>query len=568
MHRHCTLLTVSLLLTGALIASACSSESNGTASPSSPTQGPVVTEASPPSAPPVTNVAEQPSCALPTTTTPVSAADFGNDRDWDITSFDGTVIRAHWFPLVGAAAGATAPTVLMGPGWGGGGDTNENAPGLLGAISIKTLRDHGYNVLTWDPRGWGESTGTAQIDSVDFEARDVQQLLDWVATRPEAALDSDGDPRSGMVGTSYGGGIQIVTAAIDCRVDAIVPIIAWNSLSTSLYKAQTPKSGWGNLLMLAANAARLDPIIRRVSESGLTTGVVDPADAEWMAARGPGDLVSDIAIPTLIIQGTIDTLFTLDEGVANYALLQSSGAPVAMLWFCGGHGVCLTDAGDSGRISEAAIGWLDRYVKNDESITPLTGFEFVDQDGASYSAAGFPEADGTAITASGNGVLELVANGGAGPAVSDSGSTDLIDVVALSITPGRATNAVDVTISANIIIPAIVVGAPHLSFTYSGTGESGERPTRVFAQLVDDKTGRVLGNQITPIEVILDGATHTVDVALETVAFRFDPRTTVTLQIVATTVAYVQPRLGGSIDFTDVVISLPVVTVKEILSVD
>ena len=363
-----------------------------------------------------------------------------------------------------------------------------------------------------------------------------------------------------MVGASYGGGIQIVTAAIDCRVDAIVPIIAWNSLRTSLYKAQTPKSGWGNLLILAGGAARLDPTITRISESGLKTGVVDPADIEWMAARGPGDLVSDIAIPTLIIQGTVDTLFSLDEGVANFALLQSSGAPAAMLWFCGGHGVCLTGAGDSGRVSEAAISWLDRYVKGDESVTPLTGFEFVDQDGVSYSAAGFPEALGVPLTAQGSGVLELVAMGGAGPAVSNSGSTDVIDVVALSITPGRATNAVNVTVSAISPNPAIVVGAPQLSFTYSGTGGPGDRPTRVFAQLVDDKTGIVLGNQITPIEVVLDGATHTVDVPLETVAHRFDPGATVTLQIVAVTVAYVEPRLGGSIDFSDIAISLPVVT--------
>jgi ABC-2 type transport system ATP-binding protein len=557
MHHRRFLLAASSFLTGALIATSCSSDTADTASASTPVLATVVTDSS---TAPVTEVAEQPPCALPTTTTPVSAADLGNDRDWDITSFDGTVIRAHWFPLDTATANAAAPTLLMGPGWGGGGDTNENAPGLLSAISIKTLREHGYNVLTWDPRGWGESTGTVQIDSVDFEARDVQQLLDWVATRPEAALDSDGDPRSGMVGASYGGGIQIVTAAIDCRVDAIVPIIAWNSLRTSLFKAQTPKSGWGNLLILGASAARLDPTIRRVSESGLKTGVADPADVEWMAARGPSDLVSDIAIPTLVIQGTVDTLFSLDEGVANYALLQSSGAPVAMLWFCGGHGVCLTDAGDSGRISAAAIGWLDRYVKGDESVKPLTGFEFVDQDGASYSAAGFPEADEAPLTAAGSGVLELVATGGAGPAVSDSGSTDLIDVVALSITPGRATNAVDVVISSNSKDPAIVVGAPQLSFTYSGTAGSGDRPMRVFAQLVDDKTGRVLGNQITPIQVILDGTTRTVDVALETVAYRFDPGTTVTLQIVAVTVAYVEPRLGGSIDFTDVAISMPVVT--------
>ena len=54
-----------------------------------------------------------------------------------------------------------------------------------------------------------------------------------------------------MVGASYGGGIQLVTAAIDKRVDAIVPTIAWNNLNTSLYKSGAPKTSWGALLTAA-----------------------------------------------------------------------------------------------------------------------------------------------------------------------------------------------------------------------------------------------------------------------------------------------------------------------------
>ena len=83
------------------------------------------------------------------------------------------------------------------------------------------------------------------------------------------------------------------------------------------------------------------------------------------------------------------------------------------------------------------------------------------------------------------------------------------------------------------------------------------RPTRVFAQLVDDTTGLVLGNQITPIAVTLDGQPHTVTVPLEVVAFTAHPGTSVTLQIVATTVAYAQPRLGGKIHFSAISISIP-----------
>jgi hypothetical protein len=42
----------------------------------------------------------------------------GVEHDFTMTSFDGTQIRLHWFPLDHAA-----PTVLMGPGWGEAGAT-------------------------------------------------------------------------------------------------------------------------------------------------------------------------------------------------------------------------------------------------------------------------------------------------------------------------------------------------------------------------------------------------------------------------------------------------------------
>ena len=70
----------------------------------------------------------------------------------------------------------------------------------------------------------------------------------------------------------------------------------------------------------------------------------------------------------------------------------------------------------------------------------------------------------------------------------------------------------------------------------------------------------MLGNQITPIPVTLDGKAHTATIPLEMVAFTAKPGAHLTLQVVATTVAYTQPRLGGSISFHDVKIELPTVT--------
>jgi ABC-2 type transport system ATP-binding protein len=493
-----------------------------------------------------------PAPARPAVGTPVP----GVPSDWNVTSFDGTVIRAHWFPV---HPGSTQryPTVLMGPGWSLSGDTDTSGAGILGQIPIKDLWANGYNVLTWDPRGFGKSGGQAEVDSPDYEARDVSSLIDWVATRPGVKLDAEGNPRIGMVGGSYGGGIQLVTAATDCRIDAIVPEIAWNSLGTSLDKADTPKTGWANILGNLSSSDHVDPMVEEALKTEDTTGQITPAQRQWFLQRGPGDaLVSRIRIPTLIIQGTVDTLFTLQEGVDNYEILRHNHVTASMVWFCGGHGVCLTPPGNQQLPVTASIAWLNRYLKGDTSVSTGPGFQFLDQNGTSYSAPSWPVPYGQPVTAVGQGTLPLVATGGAGPADTSGSNGQLAGLVA-PITPARAANAVDVDIPFGSR-SGVVVGAPQLTFTYHGTSPPGPRPTRVFAQLVDEKTGLALGNQITPIDVTLDGGTHTVSVPLEMVAYTGEPHAVIELQLVATTVAYSQPQLGGSVDFTHIHVSLPV----------
>jgi ABC-2 type transport system ATP-binding protein len=517
------------------VAAACSSTKNSASTPPSTTTA-------------ATTTTTASSKCTPAATPPVHAVAVpGVASDHVITSFDGAQIHVHWFPLADPPAGG-APTVLMGPGWGSGGATDTTDAGTQGNISIKDLRDAGYNVLTWDPRGFGQSTGTIEIDSAAFEARDVGRILDWVATQPGVQLDGPRDPRVGMVGASYGGGIQITTAATDCRVDAIVPSWAWNSLTTSLDKATTPKTGWSTFLYGVASGRQLDPHIRAAQTSELATGRLSAADATWFAQRGPGNLVAHITAPTLFVQGTVDTLFTLDEAVQNYDILRAHHVPTSMIWFCGGHGVCLTNNGNV-PVAERTLSWLAHYLKRDPSVATGTGFLFVDQRGTTYSSREFPPAMGTPITGSGGGTLQLVAGGGAGPASVSGGTHGGLGALVTPITPAKATTALNVSVPTGTPA-AVIAGAPQLELTYHGTVAAGPRPERVFAQLVDPATGLVLGNQITPIDVTLDGKSHTTTVPLEMVAFTTKPGGSLLLQIVATTVAYAQPRLGGSISMT------------------
>jgi ABC-2 type transport system ATP-binding protein len=447
----------------------------------------------------------------------------------------------------------------LGSGWGQAGDDSLTTPDLFGGMTIGSLRAAGYNVLTWDPRGFGQSGGTIEVDSPQFEARDVSAMLDWIATQHGVQLDHPRDPRTGMVGASYGGGIQLVAAAIDCRIDAIVPTIAWNSLVTSLDKGGITKTGWGGILNAAAAGRSADPHVALAYQSGITNGSIDQAVQSWYAGRGPAALLTRIHAPTLLVQGTVDTLFTLDEGIANYNALRKQKIPLGMVWFCGGHGACLTDQGDTTQVAQATQAWLSRYVKGDQSIKTGPGFRFVDQNGSNYSAPGYPLSQGPTISASGNGTLQLTATGGAGPAAFPPGVGGPLGSLVQPITPAKAGNAVDVDVALGSR-SAVVVGAPQLVLAYRGTVPSGPKPTAVFGQLVDNKTGLVVGNQITPVPLILDGSAHQTTVPLESIAYTVRPGAHLTLQLVATTVAYTQPRLGGTVTFDQIRLSLPTVT--------
>lgn len=471
------------------------------------------------------------------------AAPAAHARDATITSFDGTQIALSFFPAEGLQPGQRAPTILEGHGWGGSRDRDPNSASSeqTGNVGLGPLRRAGFNVLTWDARGWGQSGGTIEVDSKDFEGRDVSALLDWLAGQPEARLDAAGDPRVGMTGVSYAGGIQLVAAAIDDRIDAIAPIIAWHSLISSLYKEQLVKGGWSSLLYAAALGHPKDPHIDSAFASGVTTGQLSDEDRDWFASRGPGDLVAQIHVPTLLVEGTADTLFTLHEAIENLAILKAGGVPSKMVWFCGGHGVCLTGSGPAGHVEADVIDWLRRYVAGDDSVSTGPGFEWLADDAVWRSASAYPPPAGTPLTAHGSGTLAVT------PADAASGTP---------ISAGRAVNALNVPV-APPTHAVQVLGEPRLTLTYRATGVGA--PARAFAQIVDERRGVVLGNQATPLPVILDGRTHILRRRLEAVASSAPAGTRYTLQITGGTQVYGPTRYTAAIRFTSVDLSLPTV---------
>ena len=484
-----------------------------------------------------------------------------------VISFDGTPISTNFFPALGLQTGQQAPTLLNGPGLASPGNTDPTSvidptsmvPGLA------PLRAAGYDVVTWDPRGEFASGGVLQLDSPAFEGKDVQAIIDWVAQQPNTELDSPGDPRMGMVGGSYGGGIQLVTAAIDPRVDAIVPTISWNSLTDSLYPKQTFLTSFDTLLLLdlVQAGANINPQIYTAAFTGDLLGLLSPSDVALLNSSGPGSLVSQITAPTLLIQGTADDLFPLQQAVTNEQLLAANNIPVKMIWFCGGHGVCLDPGVDLADQASTILGdelaWVNQYVKEDGTpADAIPTFQWIDQNGKFFSSNVMPSDpafQGTPITASNTGgtlpIVPLL--GGSGPQTLPAGAP-----LGLGLALGsEATNAL------NLSVPVAggtqVVGAPELTFTYSGLGTS----RAVYAQIVDEQTGLVLGNIVTPIPVTLDGQTRTVSVALGQLAdIAYTAPSgggTLTLQLVGTATPFENLTSFGAINVSNMTLSLPTV---------
>jgi ABC-2 type transport system ATP-binding protein len=440
-----------------------------------------------------------------------------------VTSFDGTQIDTNFYPAAGLQQGRTAPTVLEGSFWGL--PAYSSLIGTINSIGVEsfsidaellgpaTLTADGYNVVTWNARGWYSSGGQVNDDSPAYEGRDVSAIINWLATQPAAQLKGPNDPVVGMTGFSYGGGIQLSTAAIDHRLAVIEPNMSWYSLGEALDPNQVIKAGWGNILCDIGDVvgARYAPELTNTCDS-VVSGDVTPGEVAFEEGASPGPLIKQITTPTLLLAGTVDTLFPINGDVKTYEALSAAGTPVKMMWYCGGHGICNQKPGPTGHVAEAELAFLNKYLKG-QSISTGPGFEYLDQTGTWRSATSYPVASTGKVTASGSGTL----------GISPLDTSGLLGIEAT-----RAFNGVSIQIPA----PSSSVETltdPELSLTYHGLATKAQTP--IFAQLVENSTGTVLDNQATAVPLDLNGATHTVTLPLNMVAWNLTPSSKISLQL-------------------------------------
>ena len=322
-----------------------------------------------------------------------------------------------------------APAVVLAHGFGG--SKRSVADDAL------DLAARGYVVLAYSARGFGESGGRIGLNDPRYEVADLSTLIDLLAEREEVELDAEGDPRMGVAGASYGGALSLLGAAYDDRVDAIAPQITWHSLTTALFPSYTGdletgtvaavpttvgegvfKQLWAGLFFgigsaagglldavgggaaqgaRGAAAALPEELLQRAAQnpeaveqlltcgrfqadvcgayqSAASTGTLTPEVAAVLDRGSPAGVLDRIEAPTLLVQGTQDSLFGLGHADANARGIAGGGTPVKVVWFTGGHDASASDR-QREDLREQVAGWFDWHLRG-AGEDPGTGFEF------------------------------------------------------------------------------------------------------------------------------------------------------------------------------------------------
>ncbi|WP_375480360.1 CocE/NonD family hydrolase [uncultured Jatrophihabitans sp.] len=455
-----------------------------------------------------------------------------------------------------ASAAHRVPAILTTNGFGG---SKDDQAGIGKAFATR-----GYEVLSYSGLGFGGSGCKITLDDPDYDGKAAAQLVSYLGgapgiaytdaahTTPAAQLtvvEHDGknhagraekyDPRVGMIGGSYGGEIQFAAAAVDPRVDTIVPLITWNDLSYSLdpnntaqttgVSTSTPgatKLVWGlgfsaEGVVDGGQGGQQDPsrlvgcpnfatfVCPALVTAG-STGYFQPADVASLRHASVATYLSKIKVPTLLMQGENDTLFNLNEAAATYRALKAQGTPVKMVWQSWGHSESTPAPGEldldnpnpatqyeTARIAD----WFAHYLRG-SSVSTGPQFAYF-RDWVSYSgiatpayatSSSFPVGAARTYTMSGDKTLAPAGSAAPGsqtfttPPAGAPSSIDPVDVLSgyspVASPAGDAPGTFASWTGATLGHPLDVAGSPVARFTVQAPSAALSQSTGPAGQLV------------------------------------------------------------------------------------
>jgi ABC-2 type transport system ATP-binding protein len=516
-----------------------------------------------------------------------------------------------------ASARHPVPAILTTNGFGGSKDDQAG----LAAYGAS----HGYEVLSYSGLGFGGSGCNIELDDPDWDGKAASQLISFLGRRPEVIKDGPDDPRVGMIGGSYGGGVQFATAAVDRRLDTIVPIITWNDLSYSLtpnndspaftYSSSppgVPKLDWTELFFAdglteplqhasttpkpTSTCPGFDP---RVCPSNLESGALgypDRATTDLLRHASAASFMDRIRIPTLLMQGEADTLFTIAEAVANYRGIKANGAPVKLVLQSWGHSNSDAAPGEFSESQPASsyegqlvLRWFERYLRHRDvdtgpEVEYFRDWVAYDSHGTAAPAYGhansWPVGRAVRMYLDGNGALVRSAAGVVGgtaaivnPANGTPASyseTSGVQTMApfRAIPPSDPPGEVASWSTPPLVTDTDVVGVPSVDVTVGSVLPAGVDPALdpvLFAKLYDvapDGTVDLVQRLVSPVRV--GDTSLAAHINLPGIVHRYRKGHRIRLALATTDLAYVTSRVANVVLIhTDAahpgVLTLPVV---------
>ncbi|MGW3558986.1 CocE/NonD family hydrolase [Streptomyces sp. NPDC000963] len=381
---------------------------------------------------------------------PAGAAPAGEVGTYTVTPLEFTVeaggrrcaVDADLYRPAGVDAEHPAPAVLATNGFGG-----SKSDGSTDAIG-RAFVERGYVGLVYSGLGFGKTGCLISLDDPETDGRAASRLVDFLAgtraaddgTRVDfVTRDGADDPRVGMVGGSYGGAVQLATASVDPRLDALVPLITWNDLAYSLSPnaadRATPgvfKWQWANgfylmgegqpLLVPSLDPSRINALgclhfttdaceTVRLLNSGRLPGAATAKMLAYARSVSPVSYLDRVTAPTLIVQGQSDTLFNLNEARATYDRLRERGVDTRMIWQSWGHsggqkpGELDLGNPEGSYVGQRILAWFDRYLRKDAAADTGPAFAWYREGEDGYGTADEVPALSQELYLSGNGKL-------------------------------------------------------------------------------------------------------------------------------------------------------------------
>ena len=280
-----------------------------------------------------------------------------------------------------------APAIMIAHGFGGSKDSV--------ASDAQFFADKGFVVLTWTARGFGKSTGQISMNAPTGEVADSKVLISYLSRNKNVVQDKTGDPRLGIMGSSYGGANALMTASADSRIDSVIADITWSDLQNDLFpqSAQgvtTPgpfKKVWAGTFFSAVSLQGA-----YLGECGTFTqawcdaythaainGAPSASEEKLLASVSPKNYVSAIKVPTLLSQGQADSLFPLNESVNTAKAIAKAHPqlPLSLIWHAGGHDGGISQAD---YLRDQYLLWFKKNLLNEKISFPV--FQFTKTNGS------------------------------------------------------------------------------------------------------------------------------------------------------------------------------------------